>query len=247
MTDDADLMADLTGKDTLHSFSRTYRFNQWMFDQIFPWASGKILEAGSGIGNISRLFIEKNFSITLTDIMTDYMIRLKRSFAGDPQVDGVFQLDLSTPDIAAKFPDLTGSFDTVVALNVIEHIGDDSLAITNCRKLLRMNGRMIILVPAFQFLYNSFDKDLQHFRRYTKKSVTRLLEDNGFRVVHKTYFNFAGMIGWYISGTLMRNKKIPRSHLRIFEKFVPIFRIIDRLIFRSAGVSVIAVAEKTDS
>ena len=247
MTDDADLKADLTGKDTLHSFSRAYRFNQWMFDQIFPWASGKILEAGSGIGNISRLFIERKFSITLSDIMSDYILRLRRSFGNDPHVDGIVQLDLSSPDISAEYPELAGQFDTVVALNVIEHISDDALAIRNCRKVLRNQGRMIILVPAFQFLFNSLDTDLQHYRRYTKKTITKLMEENGFKVIHKSYFNFMGMVGWYISGVLMKNKKIPRSQLRIFEKLVPLFRLIDFVIFRSAGVSVIAVAEKVEN
>lgn len=242
MTDDAELKADLTGKDTLQSFSRAYRFNQWMFDQIAPWAKGRVFEAGCGIGNISRLFIEKGFRMVLSDIMSDYLTRLRRTFANEPNVDAIVELDLSMPQL--QHPELVQAFDTVVALNVIEHIENDVQAVKNCGAILRKGGRLIILVPAFQFLYNSFDKDLQHYRRYTKRSVTELLESNGFKVVHTQYFNFAGMLGWYISGTILGNKKIPRGQLRIFEKLVPLFRFIDSLIFRFAGVSVIAVAEK---
>ena len=242
MTDDPELKADLTGKDTLQSFSRTYRFNQWMFDQISPWARGRVFEAGSGIGNISRLFIGKGFRMVLSDIMSDYLTRLRRSFADEPNVEAIVALDLSVPDLQPK--ELIGAFDTVVALNVIEHIENDVQAVRNCASLLRKGGRLIMLVPAFQSLYNSFDRDLQHYRRYTKKTATELLESNGYRVVHTSYFNFMGMVGWYISGSLMRNKKIPRNQLRIFESLVPIFRMIDVLMFRSAGVSVVAVAEK---
>ncbi|WP_336516302.1 class I SAM-dependent methyltransferase [Pollutibacter soli] len=242
MTEDAQPKADLTGKDTLQSFSRAYRFNQWMFDQIAPWAKGSVFEAGSGIGNISKLFIEKGFRMVLSDIMSDYLTRLKRTFADEPNVDAVVELDLSLPQLHHQA--LAGRFDTVIALNVIEHIENDVQAVKNCNALLIKGGRLIMLVPAFQSLYNSFDKDLQHYRRYTKKTVTELLESNGYKVVHTQYFNFGGLIGWYISGSILRNKKIPRGQLRIFEKLVPLFRVIDKLIFSSAGVSVIAVAEK---
>jgi SAM-dependent methyltransferase len=245
MTDGLSAEDDITGKDTLHSFSRTYRFNEWMFSQIYPWVKGKVIEAGSGIGNISKLFIEKEKTIVLSDIRADYQLRLKRTFGNSAFCEGVVHLDLSIANLETEHPSLIGQFQTVVALNVIEHINDDHQAIINCKKLLKKGGRLIVLVPAFSFLYNSFDKDLQHFRRYTKKTIGELYLQHGFKVLHTQYFNFAGMIGWFISGNLFRYKKIPRSQLRIFERLVPLFRLVDIVLFRIAGVSVIAIGEKT--
>jgi SAM-dependent methyltransferase len=245
MTDGLSAEDDITGKDTLHSFSRTYRFNEWMFAQIYPWVKGKVIEAGSGIGNISKLFIERGNTIVLSDIRADYQLRLKRSFGNNEFCGGVVHLDLSIPDLENEHPSLIGQFETVVALNVVEHIDADHQAIINCKKLLKKGGRLIVLVPAFSFLYNSFDKDLQHFRRYTRKTLGELFRQNGLKVLHTQYFNFAGMIGWFISGNLLGYKKIPRSQLRIFERLVPLFRLIDRVLFRIAGVSVIAIGEKT--
>ena len=234
---------DVTGKDTLHSFSRAYRFNRWMFERIYPWVKEDILEAGSGIGNISKLFIKKGCQIVLTDIRRDYLLRLQRTFGKAPQCKKIVRLDLSVDDIEKDHPTLIGQFQSVVALNVVEHIENDRQAIINCKKLLKNGGRMIILVPAFPELYNPLDKDLQHFRRYTKKSVSQLLAGCGFKVVHTEYFNLAGMVGWFVSGTLLKHKKIPASQLRIFEKLVPLFRLTDKLLLRAAGVSVIAVGE----
>ncbi len=247
MTDGPLAEDDITGKDTLHSFSRTYRFNEWMFGRILPWVKGNVIEAGSGIGNISKLFLQKEKSIVLSDIRSDYQIRLNRTFGNNPFCEGVVHLDLSVSDLESEHPSLIGRFETVVALNVVEHISDDHQAIINCKKLLKKDGRLIILVPAFSFLYNSFDTDLQHFRRYTKKTIGELYASNGFTVLHTSYFNFAGMIGWFISGNILGYKKIPRSQLRIFENFVPLFRLIDILLFRIAGLSVIAIGKKIDS
>src|SRR6185295_819539 len=100
---------------------------------------------------------------------------------------------------------LMGTFETVFALNVVEHIENDMLAIRNCHKLLKKGGKLIILVPAFQSLYNGFDKELYHYRRYTKHTLNKLFKENSFHLVESKYFNALGILGWYVSGKLQRN------------------------------------------
>lgn len=110
--------------------------------------------------------------------------------------------------------------------------------------MLKPGGRLVVLVPAYPFLYNIFDRELGHFRRYRRGSLKRLFESGGFEVIHTQYFNAAGTAGWFISGTLMKKKMIPGGQLKLYNKLVPAFRIIDGLLGHRLGLSVIAVGEK---
>jgi SAM-dependent methyltransferase len=130
----------------------------------------------------------------------------------------------------------------VIALNVVEHIENDKLAVANCGKLLKPKGRIIILVPACMKLYNSFDKELGHFRRYDKKSLIRLIQTQPLKIVHTKYFNVGGILGWWFTGSILKKKTIPRNQLAIYEMLVPLFRFVDQLLLKRIGLSVIAIA-----
>ena len=235
---------DPTGLQTLEQFAQARKFNKWLFDTILPFCKGKVLEAGSGIGNISELFLEHGFHLTATDVNATYCTRLRQRFLGNPLVDAIIQLDLSDAELPVMHRQLLNTFDTVIASNVIEHIADDRLAVSNCKKMLKPGGHLILLVPAHQQVYNSFDRELGHFRRYNTRQLKRLLEDENMRVMHSQYFNAAGLAGWVVSGGLMKKKLIPETQLSFFERLVPLFKLIDTITFRRIGVSVISVASK---
>jgi SAM-dependent methyltransferase len=167
----------------------------------------------------------------------------KKKFS--PAVE-VATLDLTHHNFDVEYSDYVSCFDSVFALNVVEHIEDHNLAIHNAAKLLKPNGRLIILVPAFQWLYNTFDKDLEHFRRYSRSSLNELLIANGFAVVQSQYFNLMGIPGWFISGTIQRNRMIPNGQMKLYNLLVPFFRLIDKITFNAAGLSVISIGQKLD-
>ena len=235
---------DPAGRQTLEQFAEARRFNKWLFNTILPYCKGKILEAGSGIGNISELFLEHGFHLTATDVNEMYCGLLQKRFAGHPRMDRVMQLDLSNPALDAIHPELRNGFDTVIASNVIEHIADDRLAVRNCKSMLKPGGNLILLVPAFQLLYNSFDRQLGHYRRYTIRQLGKLLESEHMKVIHSSYFNAAGLAGWILSGGLLKKKLIPKNQLLLFEKMVPVFKLLDKITFNRIGISVISVANK---
>lgn len=214
-----------------------------MFETIFPHVKGNILEIGSGIGNISSQFINAGMSITLSDLDVEYCRMLREKFVKESLVRGVYQLDLAHPSFEATYGKLVNRFNTVFALNVVEHIEDDKRAIANAWSLLAPGGRLIILVPAYSVLYNGLDRGLDHFRRYDRKSIRQLLNSN-FKVLNIHYFNLAGIFGWFFSGTVLRKKRLLSSQLSVYDRFVPLFRIADALTFHRAGLSVIAVAQK---
>ena len=232
------------GTETLEVISGAGNFNRWMYQTIRKHCSGNILEIGSGIGNISPYFIEDGADITLSDFDRTYLPRLEQRFEMHPNLKGIYRIDLTDKELEKNHPALIGAFDTVFALNVVEHIEDHHQALQNAFKLLRTGGRVVILVPAFQFLFNGFDEQLGHYRRYTAKTLKGTLESAGFRVVGSQYFNYIAMWGWFISGNILRKRIIPGGQMRLYNKLVPVWKVLDLLFNKMAGISIIQVGTK---
>ena len=230
---------DVEGQNTLEAIDKADNFNEWMYQTIKPYCTGKVLEIGSGIGNISRYFLRDNFDITFSDIRASYCDVLQQKFPAS----SILELDLVDLDFDNKFAALLGTFDTVYALNVVEHIKDDNLAMLNAKKLLKKDGNIIILVPAYQFLYNRFDSVLEHYRRYTDKTLNTLLGKH-FTIIHSQYFNFIGIFGWFFSGSILKKKTVPAGQMSLFNKLVVVFQLADKLLFNKVGLSVISVGKK---
>ena len=235
---------DPVGEATLNAINIANKFNRWMYETIKPHCKGKVLEVGSGIGNMSNYFIEDGFQIMLTDIQKGYCQQLVNLYKDNTSVLGTKHMDISAMDFDLHFKDQFNTYDTVFALNVIEHIENDNQAIKNCYKLLKEGGKLIILVPSYQILHNEFDVGLGHHRRYNTKTLSKIFTNNNFTIKHKQYFNFMGIFGWFVSGFILRNKAIPDDHMKLYNIFVPIFKIIDQLLFSRAGLSTIVVGEK---
>jgi SAM-dependent methyltransferase len=234
---------DTEGLATLNAIAVADKFNEWMYETIKPYCSGSILEVGSGTGNISQFFLRDGLHITLSDIRSQYCQILTEKFTVSYRPE-VVQLDIAHPDFANQYASYLGKFDTVVALNVIEHISDDQLALENCRLLLKSGGDLIILVPAYQALYNRFDVELQHYRRYNRRTLKSFFKKGDFSVTHIQYFNMMGISGWYLYGTVLKRKLISRKLMSSYNKLVPFFKILDKISFNSLGLSVIAVGKK---
>lgn len=236
---------DVVGRETLELFAETDEFNKWLYEALASYCKDNILEIGSGIGNISAFLLKDFKRVTLSDIREDYCNALHKKFDGSNNLGGICLMDLSTDKIEQDYPNLLNKFDTIIASNVVEHIEDDKLAIENCYKMLKPGGRVVILVPAFNWLYNPFDTELGHFRRYTKFTTTALIKAGGFTIIGAKYFNAMGMLGWWVSGSVLRKKTLPANQLSFYNKIVPIARQIDKLLLRRIGLSVIVAGEKT--
>ena len=235
---------DPVGLHTLEVIAKADRFNRWMYDQFRGQLKGEILEIGSGIGNISKLVVEEGHSITLSDYNEEYCKELKRKFDGTKKVKEVIRIDLLDPEFEKKYSLYKERFDSIFLLNVIEHIKDDDLAIKNCKYLLKLNGHLILLAPAYSWLYSSFDKQLGHFRRYSLKSLSDLLKKNNFSLLTSSYFNCAGIGGWLLFGKILHQKMLSSSEMSAFNKIVPIAKGIDKLFGKRLGLSAIVTGIK---
>jgi 2-polyprenyl-3-methyl-5-hydroxy-6-metoxy-1,4-benzoquinol methylase len=230
---------DLEGLVTLNVIEKADRFNEWMYQTISPDCKGRILEIGSGIGNISKFFIADKREIVLSDLRDNYCDILKEKF-NNP----VVKIDLVHPNFDQEYADLLETFDSLFALNVVEHIEDDVLAIANCKKLLKNGGTLIILVPAYQWLFCNFDTELEHFRRYTHKSLKKIIVKNQLKIKKTFYFNVIGILGWFLSGKILKKKTIPEGQMGLFNLLVPVFKLVDTITLKKIGLSVICVSVK---
>src|SRR2546422_8399411 len=124
--------ADQVGAATLERMAAAPRYNRWMFDRLRPWVGRRVLEIGAGIGNMSAFLIDRE-RVVLTDTERYYLDRLRQRFAGRPHVSvAELRLPAVSPGLGAE------RLDTVVCLNVLEHIEDDRASLD--RKSTRLNS-----------------------------------------------------------------------------------------------------------
>lgn len=236
--------SDQEGLDTLEVIAAADKFNAWMYQTIRPYLKGNVLEIGSGIGNITQYVLQDGLQLVASDIREHYCHTLSEKFGTDPHLAGVRKIDIVHPDFDKEYSDLLESFDSIFALNIVEHVANDALAIQNCKKLLRKKGNLIILVPAYQWLYNRFDTELEHFRRYTRKTLEKIFVSAGMHIHKTTYFNSVGIAGWWFSGRVLKKKTIPEGQMKLYNTLVPVFRLADKLVLNLFGLSVICFGSK---
>lgn len=232
---------DQYGESTLDAIAEAPAFNQWMFDTIHPFLKGKVFEFGSGIGNISRLAIHAGLELTVSDLRLNYLQHLQQELSLD--ASRAVQVDMVHPHFETEYKHLVGQFDAVFALNVVEHIEDHTLAMSNAALLLKSGGKLVILVPAYQSLYNGFDKELGHYRRFTKKTLKAYIPKH-LNILKISYFNAVGILGWFVSGSILQKKEIDKGSMRLYNRLMPIIKFIDKIIFRQVGLSVWVALEK---
>ncbi len=212
------------------------RYNRWMFDRLRRWIGRRVLEIGSGIGNLSTFLVDRE-QLVLTDTREEYLSRLRQRFAGRTNV-AVARLYLPNDDSAVAGQ----RFDTIICLNVLEHVDDDTSSLVAIRRLLAPGGRLVLLVPALPALYGTIDRALGHHRRYTRAGLADLLRATGFTLAHIEYFNLAGIPGWWWAGRVLRRDTIPGGSLKLYDALVPLFRL-ERFIPWRLGQSLIAIGE----
>ena len=234
-----------TGNEILEVIAEATKFNFWMYKTIKPYLQGNILEIGSGIGNISTYFLVDNAKITLSDTNTFYIIILKNKFTKYKNLNEIFLLDIQDPAFEITYAAYKEQYDSIFLLNVLEHVPDDNAAIKNCNFLLRTGGILLVLTPAYGFLFSRLDKALEHYRRYTIKRLNALFQKNNIATKKSFYFNALGIIAW-LYGKLLRLKNIPAGEMGLYNKITGVAKIIDKVSFHKIGLSVIAIGKKSN-
>ncbi len=229
---------DEYGSHILHSLERAQRFNRWMATAIAPHVGARVMEIGAGIGNITSWLLPRDLYLA-SDVNPHYLTYLKNLALGKPYLT-VAEVNLERPE---DFEPWQGRFDTVVCLNVLEHVRDPLLALRNMRSALAPGGRLILYVPQGPRLYSSLDEVLGHRCRYDRPMLERELGATGFAVEELRDFNRAGVPGWWWNGVVLKRRHFSRPQLKLFNVLVPIVRRADGLL-PWQGLGLIAVARR---
>ena len=234
----ADGLTD-TGPETLRRIGGMRAFNAWMMELVRPHLRGNVLEVGCGRGNLTELLLAEPIgSLTCVDINPGHVEHVLQRWSGVPGFCALCA-DIQDRGLVHK---LQPRPDTIVCLNVLEHIEDDMAALDVMAHLLAPEGRLVLLVPAFPWLYGTMDAGLRHYRRYTRADLTEKLSAAGLRVACWRYFGLLGMLGWFVNGRILRRPILPEGQLRLYDRLVPLFRWVERLSGPPIGQSLICVA-----
>jgi glycosyltransferase involved in cell wall biosynthesis len=217
--------ADAYGSQVLARLARAPRFNAWMADTIRPFCGERVLEIGGGVGNLTLQLVPRT-AFVVSDVNPLYLDTLN-SLRRDRPYFGVHYCDVTQ---MATFPRVEPGYDTVICLNVIEHVADDRGALANIRSVLDARGRAIILVPQGQWNFGTLDDVLGHYRRYSRESLATLARDAGFEVEHLLAFNRVGTIAWFLNGRLLRRRSFGLGQIKLLNLLVPLIRLVDRAL-----------------
>jgi glycosyltransferase involved in cell wall biosynthesis len=200
------------GKVTLDALQQAPKFNEWMYETVKPFLGKRVAELGAGRGNLSK-FIRKHDQVLITDYRTDYLEDLMRRWSL-PKNLKIGKLDMTSRpdyDVLTEFKP-----DSVVFLNVLEHIEDDRAVLKSLFETMPTDSKLVILVPFDPALYSDFDKELGHFRRYAKDELDQKVREAGFSIVEQRYFNKFGRFAWFVTNTLGRQDRMKPWQLRIY-------------------------------
>jgi len=224
---------------TLQKMKKLRRYNQWIFSIFHPFLGRRVLEIGSGIGNITKFLLDRDLVIA-TDVEPQYLVLLKNTFMKYRKFL-IEHLDISGTEMERYRP---YHIDSVICFNVLEHIEQDEKALKNIFLLLEPKGRLLLLVPSHPWLYGGLDQHLGHHRRYGKKELKNKLEATGFKVIFLQYFNRIGILGWFLNSKILKRKRLPSFQLRIYNLLVPLFKL-EKILPLPFGTSLLVVAEKS--
>jgi glycosyltransferase involved in cell wall biosynthesis len=237
---DAVFREDEYGSQILARLARAPRFNAWMADTIRPFCGREVLEIGSGVGNLSQQMIPRDRYVA-TDINPLYLKRLSALREDRPYLSATY---CDVTDLGS-FPVEKAPFDTVICLNVIEHVEHDEEALRNIRSVLGQWGRAIVLVPQGQWNFGTLDEVLGHKRRYSKASLRALAERCGFRVRELLEFNRIGTVAWTLNGKILRRRTFGLGQVMMLNALTPLFRLVDRAL-PIPSLSLIAILENPE-
>ncbi len=229
---------DEYGSHILHSLERARLFNRWMADAIAPSVGARVLEIGAGIGNITTELLPRDLYLA-SDINPHYLAYLQNLALGKPYLR-VARIDLED---GSAFADWQGRFDTVVCLNVLEHVRDPLAALRHMRGALAPGGRLVLYVPQNPALFSSLDEVLGHRCRYRKEKLAEELRQAGFQLAEMREFNRVSVPGWWWNGRVLRRREFGRLQLKLFNVMVPLLRHLDPLL-PGRGLGLIAVATR---
>jgi SAM-dependent methyltransferase len=227
--------SDATGRDLEQGGANQPRYRRYQHDLIAPHCGRTVLEVGAGLGEFAAGFTGMD-RLVLTDADPGAVDLLAERFADRPEVEAR-QLALGG-ELSLDKP-----VDSVIAINVLEHIEDDAAALKSLAGLVIPGGTIVLWVPGYQQLYGEFDRRVGHFRRYTPATLRDAFERAGLRVEVAKPVNLLGGIAWWAAVRRGGSTKPNPRLVAIYDRFVvPVTRTVESIVPVPFGQTVLGVA-----
>jgi len=223
----------------LDLFAEVRTWKAYWCSQIRPFVAGDVLEVGAGLGANTR-FLDSGRSGRWVCLEPD------------PDLTGRLADTLRALDSGRVYESICGTlasvagqqFDTILYIDVLEHIERDADELQRAAARLRPGGRLIVLSPAHQFLFSPFDAAIGHFRRYDRPML-RAISPKALRLERMRYLDAAGLLLSAGNMLMLRQSMPTKAQLRFWDRcVVPVSRVLDKLFGYSAGKTIIAVWRK---
>jgi len=231
-----------TGNDlveVLDYFDIAINYRKLQYTLIKEYIKGDILEVGAGNGKLIEPFLNKKNKITLCEIDKNFFFALKKKFKGKAKIYN------------CSIKNLKFRYDTILYGDVLEHIKHDRKEILLALSKLKHNGRLVIIVPAFNFLFTEFDKYVGHYRRYNSNFFTLFAKKNNLKIEKICYFDFIGfniLLAKKIFSFLVNissKKKLP-FFVYIWDKLLFFSKFFDFFLSKIAGKSLLVILKNND-
>jgi glycosyltransferase involved in cell wall biosynthesis/phospholipid N-methyltransferase len=224
-------------QDAFETMAIPRRVSEWTLKQFDSYLGKRVLEAGCGVGNTTRHLLDRE-QLTIVDF-DPYYVRLLDRRWGHLENVTVIKGDLEDPDLYEK---LEGPFDSVVCINVLEHLDNPVQAVKGFAEVLRPGGHAFVLVPGHRWLFSHVDRAIGHRSRFTEDELRRLIESCGLHTISLQQFNRLAVAGWLLN-KLTGSSGLRTWQMRMFGVLLPIARLVERIKILP-GLSLVAIARK---
>jgi SAM-dependent methyltransferase len=221
-------------------------YRRWILSRLDPFLGQRIVEVGAGDGSFSELLLErKPRSMTAIEPSANmYPLLVKKLERIDPS-HNVRTIQSTLENASLQYPQIANP-DSIVYINVLEHVEDDQAELHTAHSMLASGGRVLVFVPAHEWLMSRFDRKLGHYRRYTRESLTAKFKRAGFTIRFSAYFDLLGIFPWWLKYRVFQSEEMETSLVRAFDRCgVPLSRAFDLITNFRIGKNVIVVGEKS--
>lgn len=233
------------GRD-LEAMAFAENYHSWILQIFEPYLGKRIVEVGAGTGAFSELILRRApESLSLVEPSREmFRILGERLKLGDGG-GRVRAYNSVFAEVAGRIKEEQAP-DSIIYVNVMEHVADDAAELAAVHRTLCEGGRAFIFVPALRWLYGSFDKQVGHHRRYGKSELEEKCRRAGFRVLKSGYFDLAGIVPWWVKYCLLKSDKMEAGAVEFYDRYVvPAAKRIETLLRPPVGKNIILVAEKS--
>jgi len=219
----------------LEFFDAAKNWRKYQFENILKYINSSVLEVGPGTGNNVQYYRNRASEITLLEINKRLANSLKSKFQEDKKIT-VLNLNINFQE---------KKFDTILYMDVLEHIKDDKKEINRALEQLKPGGNIIFFVPAYQFLYSDFDKAIGHVKRYNKRFFLSFKRDEKISIIELKYFDSIGFFIAILNKLFNKNtKETIGLGVKIWDKLIFLSKIMDLIFLNRFGKSLLCIIKK---